>query len=144
MTNHLKPAPKWFVPVAAIALVWNLIGVMAFFTGPANNQAALAELPAVQQVFFASMPTWVLIAFAIAVFAGSAGCLFLALKKRFSVILFALSLLGIIGQQIHAFVLNDGLDIFGQNALIMPILVLIVAIALLQLSQYASKHHWLD
>ncbi|NMP16615.1 hypothetical protein [Thalassotalea sp. Y01] len=144
MNDTLHPAPKWFAPVAVVALIWNLMGVMAYLMGPVNNADVMSSLSDAQQAFYQTMPTWAMTAFAIAVFAGSLGCLMLALRKRLAIILLLLSLLGVIVQNVHTFMLNDGVAIFGQSAMVMPLLVIIIAVALLYLAKHANQKNWLD
>ena len=109
--------PRWFVPVAALALVWNLIGV-AFYLGQVGAIGALAPPePAVP------MPGWVLGAYATGVFAGAVGSLGLMLKRGWARPLLWLSL--------AALIVNWGWVFFASGAGIQPLGLVVLAVALL-------------
>ena len=76
--------PKWFWIVASIAFVWNLMGVAAYLMQVTMSDETLAALPAEQQALYASTPAWATGAFALAVFGGALGCLFLLLRKSWA------------------------------------------------------------
>ena len=68
MLTEKKPVPRWFIVTAALAVVWNLLGVAAFVMQISMTPEMIAELPEAQQALLESMPQWVLIAFAIATY----------------------------------------------------------------------------
>ena len=68
------PPPKWFWIVSSILLVWNLMGVMAFFQQMAVTAEQIAAMPEAEQLLYNSIPIWATIAFAFAVFGGTLGC----------------------------------------------------------------------
>lgn len=70
-----KSIPIWFWIVTIIALIWNLTGVMQFILQVSMTSQDLAILPEDQQALYAVMPSWVNIAFALAVFGGTLGCI---------------------------------------------------------------------
>ncbi len=136
-----SPAPKWFWSLSALALVWNLLGVGAFF---ARMTLDLGALPAGQRVFYELIPVWATAAFATAVFAGALGCVALLLRKTWASVLFALSLLGIVVQVAHSHLLADGFEVFGTAGLVMPTLTIGIAIALLILAKHSTTRGWLS
>jgi hypothetical protein len=52
------PAPKWFVPVSVVALLWNLLGCFAYLRNVTMSPAAIAALPADEQTMFRDFPVW--------------------------------------------------------------------------------------
>ena len=123
---------------AGLALLWNLLGCAAFVSDLRLTADDIAALPAAQQALYAARPAWAVAATATAVFGGVAGCVGLLLARRWAVPLLALSLLGIVAQDIGLFVLANGI------ALTMPVvwalqgLVLLVGIGLLVLARRAA------
>ena len=117
--------------IGGIGLVWNLLGLAAFV-----NQALMdvSSLPDAQRAFHEGMPLWAKTAFLIAVSMGVAGCIGLLIGQDWARIAFALSLLGIVLQNVHAFVLSNGLETFGGGAVVMPVLVFLVGVFLLYYS----------
>lgn len=137
------PKPPWFKPVVIIALLWNLIGVIMFFaqltlTEESFNAMESAELAE----FYRGYPKWPLAGTGLAVFAGVAGCLGLLRGKKWAFAAFALSLVGIVVQNIYPFLMSDFVAIAGTSAAVMPALVAVIAVALLALAAKASKAGW--
>lgn len=132
--------PKWFTPVAVVALLWNLIGAAALAM---NATADPATLTAAQQALAASTPAWAGIASWFAVGAGALGSLGLVLRKDWAPEALLVSLAGVIIQDLWLFAIADVASAYGTAPLIMQGIVLIIAIALLSLSRTARVRGWL-
>ena len=139
----LTPSPKWFSVVAVLALIWNLLGVMAFISQIMMTPEMIEEMPKAQQTLYQDIPLWANAAFAVAVIAGTLGCVLLLLKKVLANTLFVLSLLGILVQNYHAFFIADAIGALGMTSIIMPLIVCLVAIALILFASKAEQKHWL-
>ncbi|ARV13259.1 hypothetical protein [Gilvibacter sp. SZ-19] len=127
MTETKKPTALFWV-IAIVALVWNIFGVLAYLGQAFMTEETLKMLPTAEQELYAVTPSWVTAAFAIAVWFGLLGAIALLIKKRFAYPLFLLSLLGVIGQQVYSYFLSDTLEVYGNQAIIMPVIVLILSI----------------
>lgn len=138
----IKQAPRWFTVVAALALVWNLLGVMAYIMQVTMSPEALAALPQEQQQLYENTPTWATAAFAIAVNGGALGCVLLLLRKNLAGIFLSLSLAGVLVQMFHAFFMTNSIEVLGPAGLVMPIMVLIIAIYLVFLAVKAKTNLW--
>ncbi|WP_371378473.1 hypothetical protein [Thalassotalea aquiviva] len=137
MQAKLSP-PKWFYVVTILAIVWNLLGVMAFLTGPLINQDAITGLQEAERQFYLQMPLWAKIAFAGAVFSGTLGALLLTMRKPIASVLLQLSLGCVLVQMFHAYALANSWQLFGLSGAVMPTLVILVAIYLVLLAQKAK------
>jgi hypothetical protein len=137
-------APKWFGIVAIVALLWNLLGVMAYIMQVTMSPEAYAALPEAQRTLMESTPAWATSAFAIAVNGGALGCLALVMKKGWAVPVLMLSLLGIVVQLIHSFFMSNSYEVFGPGGMVMPIMVLAIAIYLVVLSKGAKEKGWIS
>lgn len=142
-STNKSSIPKWFTLIAALALVWNLMGVMAFVGQMSMTPEMLAELPQVEQDLYATVPLWATIAFASAVFGGALGSLALLMKKSLAQPLLLLSLAGVVIQMFHAFVISNSFEVFGPGGAIMPVMVMIIAIALVLFVGKAKANNWL-
>ncbi len=140
--NNVKP-PIWFWIVSALALIWNLMGVANFIMQVTMTPEVLAALPEAERVLYESSPTWANIAFAVAVFGGSLGCLLLLLRKQLATAFLVTSLAGVIVQMIHS-VLSDAFEVYGPGGMIMPIMVIAVGALLIWLSISAIKKGWIS
>ncbi len=135
--------PKWFWVVSIIALIWNLMGVMAYLGQAYMTEEALAALPEADQNFYNNIPAWVTAAFAISVFAGVIGCIGLLLRKKWSYLLLLISLITVLAQTIYNFFVQDYVELSGQR-MIMPIVVIIIAIFLVWFSKDAKTKGWIS
>ena len=136
--------PKWLYLVAALALIWNALGCMAFVQQAMLSDAQIDALPAAGAALYRGMPMWATIAFAAAVFGGATGSLALLFRQRFALILFTASLLGVLLQMFHLFILARGVEVLGAGALTMPGMIIVVAFALVWLARTAARRGWLD
>ena len=135
-------APKWFTVVAAVLLVWNLLGVMAYLAQVMMSPEALAALPDDQRQLIENTPAWATAAFAVAVNFGAIGCLLLLLKRNLAGLFLQLSLAGVVVQLFHAFFMSNSFEVFGPGNFVMPVMVLIIAIYLVTLAIKARNHRW--
>ncbi|MDC7998282.1 hypothetical protein [Gilvibacter sediminis] len=137
MTETKKPTSLFWV-IAIVALIWNIFGVLAYLGQAFMTEDALKMLPTTEQELYAATPSWATAAFAIAVWFGLLGAIALLIRKRFAYPLFLLSLLGVIGQQIYGFFLSNTFEVYGAQALIMPIIVLILSVVFVWYSKKAT------
>lgn len=135
--------PKWFRVLSIVAIVWNLLGVIAFITGPVINADALAQLKPAEQQLYNSMPFWAVIAFAVAVFTGTFGSVALLLKHSMAKILLMTSLVAVLIQMFHAYFISNSWQVFGPGGTIMPIMVICFATYLVILAKKAERSGWI-
>ena len=136
--------PTWLKPLAWAALIWNSLGVIAFVMQMMMTPELISKLPIDQQAAYSDIPLWSTIAFAIAVFGGLLGCIFLLKKKALAIPTFTVSLAAILLQQYYNFVVINSIDLLGASAVFMPILVIIIAIGLLYISIKGKQQSWLS
>lgn len=139
----MSGAPGWYKVVAAVALVWNLLGCLAFAADLALSPEAAAQLPEAQQALYAARPAWALVATGTAVVGGVLGCICLLVGKRWAFPVLVLSLIGILVQDFGLFVLVDGATLAGPVAVVMQGIVLVIGIGLVLLSRLGIARGWL-
>jgi len=129
-----------FWPIAAVALIWNAMGVLNYFMQ--MNPDVLATYRESERAIVEGRPAWATGAFAIAVFGGALGCVLLLLRKSAAFYLFIASLLGVIVTMIHT--LGAGVD-FGPGEIAGIILMpLVVAAFLIWYSKHAESKGWIN
>lgn len=139
----MERAPKWFLPVAIAALLWNLIGCAAYLSDVMLTPEAVAKMSAEQQALYAARPAWSVGATAIAVWGGAAGCLGLIMRKRWAMPLLIASLAGVIVQDVSLFGLRGAAAQIPPAALVLQGLVLLIAIGLVVLARKAAARGWI-
>ncbi len=125
--------------IGAVALIWNVVGVINFFMQ--MNPDVLAAYRESERAIIEGRPAWATGAFAIAVFGGAFGCVLLLLRKSAAYYLFIGSLFGVIVTMIHT--LGIGFD-FGLGEILGIILMpLVVAVFLIWYSKRAKSKGWI-
>lgn len=142
--NTSNKPPVWFWIVSILAFIWNLMGVSAFIMQVTMTPENMAALPEAERILQETTPMWANIAFAVAVFGGALGCLFLLLKNQLAVSFLVTSMAGVIIQMIHSFFFSNSYDVFGPGGMIMPIMVIVVGVLLIWLSISAVKKGWIS
>lgn len=138
-----KP-PVWFWIVSVLALIWNLAGVGAYLGQAYMSAQDLQAIPEAHQQLLEAQPAWYTAVFAIAVFAGALGCLLLVLRKRWAWQTLIISLVGILVQQTYVFFMSNTFEIVGNNAMYMPLLIVIVGFLLVFLARASTEKGWLS
>ncbi len=138
----INEPPVMFRVVAVAAVIWNVLGVLAFVMNVAISAEAMAAMPEAQQALYAAQPAWVTGAFAIAVFAGTGGSIALALRKGIATAFFVVSLAAVIAQTFYAFAMSNMLSVMGASSAVMPSLIIIIAAALVWFSTRSKAKGW--
>lgn len=136
--------PWWYWAAAIIALLWTLLGVIAWTMDLMMDPAALAELPANQQALYVARPAWVFVLYAVAVFSGFIGAIGLLLRQRWVTTLFLLSLAAVVVQFGYILFGMDAIELLGPGeALPFPLTIVLFGVFLLWFARYARRHAWI-
>lgn len=137
----MSTTPKWFTPVAILALLWNLLGASAYLMDVTMSPEAVAQMGEAERAMYASRPAWFVVAYASAVWFGVAGSLGLLLRKRWATPLFLLSLLGLIAQDLALFSRPEVRA--DLTVILLQGLVFVIAVSLLLLARKGGREGWL-
>ena len=145
LMSESTKVPVSFWVVSGAALVWNLIGFLVYYLQVSATPEQLAEMYTneAELAFMTSIPAWATGAQGLAVTAGVLGSLLLLLRNKMAKMLFIVSLAGILAQNAYGFILGDGISALGVGAILLPIIVIVVAIALVIFSARAVEKGWL-
>ena len=138
MTETTK-APLWFWVIGVIALLWNMMGLAAYFQQFMMSPEAFATLRPEQQNLLLDQPVWLTSAFAVAVFAGFVGSILLLARKRLAVRMFLLSMIAVFIQFGGLFLLKGYADVLTGGEWIMPILIPVFAAGLYLYARKTEK-----
>lgn len=142
-TENNKPTTMFWV-VAAVALIWNAMGVMAYLGTVMMSPEALQALPEDQRALMESTPAWATGAFAIAVWGGVLGSILLLLRKKLASSVFILSFAGIVVQMFHAFALANSIEVYGPGGMVMPAMVLLFGAFLVWYARASAAKGWIS
>ncbi len=139
----MNTTPKWFMPVAIVALLWNLAGCWAYLSDVRLTPEDVAKMPEQAQALYHSRPAWSVAAFAVAVWGGALGCLGLVLRRRWAVPVLIASLVGLVLQDFGMFVLSGAAKLIPASAYVMQGMVFLIAVGLVLLGRKAAARDWL-
>ncbi len=137
-----KPTTAFWI-ISAAALLWNIMGVIAYLGQAYMTEEVLKALPLTEQEYYNNVPAWVTAAFAIAVFAGVFGCVGLLMRKKWATILFSISLISVIAQFTYNFLIQTDMEVSTIH-MIWSFVVIIIAILLIFLSRKSAKEGWIS
>ncbi len=141
-TNKL---PAWFWVVAVGALLWNLLGLGAFLsTAVFMSPETLATMTTAQQELYVNTPSWVNVAFGVAVICGVLGSVGLLIKQDWAAPVFAISFLGLLVQMFYVFGMSNSLEVYGAQAAAMPGAIFVGCIFLIWFAHSSAIKGWLD
>ena len=142
--GKVKP-PVWFWVVGVVALLWNLMGAMAYIGQAYMTDEVKAALPADQQALLENIPAWATAAFAIAVWGGVLGCLALLLRKKWARPVLVISLLGILVQMSYSFFMSNALEVYGTaQGMVMPLLIIVIGVVLVLFAKSTQNKGWIS
>ncbi len=144
MTNSTNKPNVGFWIIGMVALIWNLMGGMAYIGQAFMTDEMLAALPENEQALYANVPAWVTAAFAIAVFGGALASILLLIRKKMASMVFVISLIAILVQMTYNIILSDASEVYGPGGIIMPIMVILIGFFLVWYSKDATKKGWLS
>jgi len=139
----MQQAPKWFLPVAIVALLWNLLGCVAYLADVMITPEALAKMTAAQQAMYHARPAWSVGATAIAVWGGAAGCVGLIMRKRWATPLLIASLAALVVQDVSLYMLTSANAGPDMAAAALQGCVLLIGVGLVLLARKATAQGWI-
>ena len=141
MNDETVGGVHWsFWAIGAVALIWNVMGVINFFVQ--MNPDVLATYRESERAIVEGRPAWATGAFAIAVFGGALGCLLLLLRKSAAYYVFIASLLGVIVTMAHALGMASSTIDFSP-VLIGTLMSLVAAAFLIWYSRWTKRNGWI-
>lgn len=143
MSNQIKP-PTWFWAVSILALIWNLMGVMAYISQVTMSPETLQALPENERALYEAMPTWATSAFAVAVWFSFFGSLMLLGRKKIATIIFIIAYAGVLVQMAYSLFISNSIEVYGPGGMVMPVMILIFGLGLIVFSRKAAANGWID
>jgi len=123
------PWHLWVVGI--IALLWDAMGAFNYLMTQTRNEAYMASFTPEQLEFYYGFPSWVVGAWAIAVWGGLLGAVLLLLRRKLAFPVLLVSLIAMVLTTIHNYVLSNGMEVMGgAGALIFSAIIFLVALAL--------------
>lgn len=135
-SSHNPPVYFWVTGLTA--LVWNIFAVYSYVLQDYSNSGQFNELSDADQILADDFPAWYISAFAIAVFAGLLGAIFLLFRKRWAYYVFIIALISTGIQQFYVLTVVNPRDIF------LSLSALVICVFLVWFSRLAIGREWLN
>jgi hypothetical protein len=143
MNHETKSSvPRWYWAIAAVALLWNLMGCLFFAIEMFAQEAAMESMTQAQKEWARSTPSWIYFVYGVAVTTGVAGSTGLFLRKSWTIATFAICLTAVTVQMVYTMLIGGGLEVMGPLGLVMPAMIIGIAAALLWFSRFARSRGW--
>ena len=137
-----KP-PVSYYATAGFFLIWNLIGLLFYYMQVTMTPEVMAANFTPEQVaFMIGEPVWATAAYATAVNAGVVAALLLLLRKSLAKIFFIISFAAVLLQDLNAFVLSNGLEVWGMSGLYLPIIVIVICLIEIWYSRSVANRYY--
>ncbi len=117
--------------VAVLSLVWNSIGCTDFTMTVTRNPGYIARFTPEMIDWLDAAPAWALATWALGVWSALAGSLLLLVRSQWAVAFFALSLIGLAGNQIWQFESEMPESMVTPASVAISVVIWIVAAGLL-------------
>lgn len=140
--SNTKP-PVWFWVVSALALIWNLAGVMAYLGQVMAPDDVLSQMEKAIRDAISQRPAWATAAFATAVWGGAIGSLLLLIRKKLAHPVFMLSLVGVIVQMYYNYFIAKSVSDYGPGEHVMSVMILGFGIGLIYFAKKGQTAGWL-
>lgn len=138
MATITKPSKSFWI-ISVLALIWNIMGVIAYLGQAFMTEDIKKLIPADQLKLIENTPSWVTAAFAIAVWFGLLGCILLLARKKIAHKVFIISLLGVLVQTAYSFFMTNALEVYGNTGLIQPIITILISFYLVLFAKKAEN-----
>jgi hypothetical protein len=122
------PVHLWIV--GALAVLWNFVGAYDYLMTQTENEAYMAKFEPAQLEYFYNFPTWVVAAWAIAVWFGVLGSVLLLVRRRLAEPVLLVSLVAMTVTAVYNYGLSDGIEMMGSAGFAFTLVIFIVAVGL--------------
>jgi hypothetical protein len=134
--------PAWYWVAAIGALLFECLGCFFYLAEVRLTPEQIAMLPLDQAQMLSARPAWYYAAFGVAVWVGLVGSVGLLLRRRWAVPMLLVSLIAVIVQFSAIFIVPQ-MRVVTSDALLGPIIVIVVCYGILMLGRLATRRGWL-
>jgi hypothetical protein len=138
-----KPVvPAWYWAAAIGALLFELLGCYFYFAEVTMSRAEIMSLPLDQRQMLGARPSWYYAAFGVAVWVGLVGAVGLLWRKAWADRMLLASLVAAVVQFSAIFIVPE-MRVVTSDALLGPVIIIIISYGIWQLARLAKRRGWL-
>ncbi len=131
MNDDMRRTPIHLWIVGIVSLLWNAVGAFGYLATQLGLDGYMGQYSDAQRAFYEAFPAWAVAFWALGVWGAVAGSVALLLRSRWSVPLYAVSLIGLVGSSVYSFLLSEGAALMGVVGSAFSAVIFIVAVLLL-------------
>lgn len=143
MSKSTISPPISFWVIGVLALLWNIMGVMAYVGQAYMTEEAISMLSEPEQLYYQNVATWATAAYATAVFAGTFGCIVLLIRKKWACSVFILSLIAVLVQATYNFFIQEFMPV-EPIQMIWTLVIISISLFLVWYSNRATNKGWIS
>ena len=135
-----RPAPRWFTLAAIGALLFELFGCFMYLM---QVRVDPASLPVDQRALWDAAPSWMIAAYAVAVWVGLIGAILLVMRRRLAEKLLLVSFLAVIVQFSALLLVPELRNLTTSDALFLPFVIVVACYVIWHFTFTARRAGWL-
>ena len=139
-TTPATSVPAWFWVAAGLALLFEAFGCYMYLAQVTMDHASM---PLDQRAMWDATPTWMVAAYAIAVWVGLVGAALLLMRRKLAVPVLLVSLIAVVVQFSGLFLVPQLRQTVPDTALAGPIGIIVICYLIFMLARLAGKRGWL-
>ncbi len=140
MTTTAKPTTMFWI-ITVIALLWNIMGVVAYIMQVTMTPEAIAALPENQRAMYTDVPAWATSAFALSTWGALLANVLLLMRKKLAGPLFVASFFAILVTMYHSLFMTN---MSGATGAILPICIIVIGAFMIFFTRSAAAKGWLS
>ena len=134
------PTPRWFIFAAIAALLFELAGCAMYLMQVSVDPATL---PRDQRAMWDAAPSWMIAAYAVAVWVGLAGAILLLARRRLAEPLLLISLVAVLVQFSALLLVPTLRNLTASDDLFLPFVIIVAAYLVWHFARRAQASGWL-
>ena len=138
--NPERPAPRWFTIAALAAVAWEVFGCFMYLM---QVRVDPATLPVDQRALWDAAPSWMIAAYAVAVWVGLVGAILLVMRRRLAEKLLLVSLLAVLVQFSALLLVPEMRNLTTSDALFLPFVIIVVGYVIWHFAFTSRRSGWL-
>lgn len=142
-TPAIKPTTLFWI-ITVLALLWNIMGVVAYIMQVTMTPEAIAALPENQRAMYTDVPTWATSAFALSTWGSLLANVLLLMRRKSAGPLFVASFFAILVTMYHSLFMTNMIEVSGAAGAILPIFIILIGAFMIFFTRSAAAKGWLS
>ena len=146
MTTTTKPSIAFWLIAIVLGLLWNLMGVFAFYLDNFGGEEVLATIYTEEQLeFIKGIATWETVLYGVATIGGLLAAIMMLARKKIAATLFLISTLAVVITTVYGLTATNHIDVFGAwQSIYFPIIIIVIGFFLYWYCKHVTKKEWMS